>query len=313
MQILHSIKLIMTNIIMVFVSLVTVVIIADPAAPSLAIKSANDWLAQCDKWDDWDKPGPAYRVYGNTYYVGTCGIGAVLITGDNGHILIDGGTEKGALVIANNIQSLGVKLTDIKYIVFSHEHVDHVAGIAHLQKISGAELVSSSAAEEVLNTGLSSSEDPQAGMFEPFPAAKVNRLIHSGEKLILDNLAIKAIATPGHTLGAMSWRWQSCEEEACYNIVYADSLSPISNDSYLFSGHPDLVVNYRIGLEKLSRLSCDILITPHPSSSKMHSRLSEHNSLLAEDGCIDYADKINTRLNERLAKEHNQSKPETSM
>ena len=88
------------------------------------------WAATCKDWDDWDKPAPPVRLHANTYLVGTCGISAILITGSagasGGHVLIDGGTERGADLIAANIRSLGFKLRDIKYLLHSHEHHDHV-------------------------------------------------------------------------------------------------------------------------------------------------------------------------------------------
>src|SRR5215213_289017 len=76
-----------------------------PVAP---IETAGPaFAAACKDWDDWDKPAPPVRIHGNTYLVGTCGIAAVLITGSEGHILIDAGTEKGADLIAGNIRALG--------------------------------------------------------------------------------------------------------------------------------------------------------------------------------------------------------------
>ena len=64
---------------------------------------------------DWDQPAPPVRIHGNTYLVGTCGISAILVTGSDGHVLIDGGTEKGADVVAANIRQLGFRLRDVKY------------------------------------------------------------------------------------------------------------------------------------------------------------------------------------------------------
>src|SRR5947209_20634205 len=60
------------------------------------------YAAACKEWDDFDKPAPPVRIFGNTYLVGTCGISAILITGKDGDILIDGGSARGADLIANN-------------------------------------------------------------------------------------------------------------------------------------------------------------------------------------------------------------------
>ena len=67
------------------------------------IQSSGPIFARaCKDWDDWDKPAPPVGIFGNTYLVGTCGISAILITDPAGDILIDGGTEKDADLIAAN-------------------------------------------------------------------------------------------------------------------------------------------------------------------------------------------------------------------
>src|SRR6185369_13896604 len=77
------------------------------------------FAAACKDWDDWDKPAPPVGIFGNTYLVGTCGISAILITGSAGDILIDGGTEAGADLIAANIRGLGFRLSDVKILLNS--------------------------------------------------------------------------------------------------------------------------------------------------------------------------------------------------
>ena len=267
------------------------------------IPAATDWASSCTDWDDWDKAGPPYRIYGNSYYVGTCGISAILLTGDKGHILIDGATEAGADVIANNIRSLGFALSDIKLLLQSHEHFDHVAGLARLQQLSGAKLLASAEAAPVLESGVVSSADPQAGMHKPFPPARVDGLVTAGQAVNLGELSLMPIATPGHTPGALSWQWRSCDAGQCQVLVYADSLSPVSSDSYRFSEHLRYLHAYRTGLKTLAALDCQILLTPHPSASNMRTRLQSSAGLSDTQGCVIYADAVNQRLEQRLTKE----------
>src|SRR5690348_1402983 len=102
-------------------------VIERPRAP---IESAGPlWAAQCAGSDDWNKPAPPVRIHGSTYLVGSCGISSILIVGDQGDILIDGGTEQDADLIAANIRSLGFRVEDIRFILNSHEHPDHIGGI----------------------------------------------------------------------------------------------------------------------------------------------------------------------------------------
>lgn len=274
--------------------------IEQPRAP---VETAGPIFARaCKDWDEWDKPAPPVRIHANTYLVGTCGISSILITGTDGHILIDGGTEAGADLIANNIRELGFRLGDVKFLLHSHEHFDHVGGIARLQQLTGAQLVASAPAAKVFETGTAGVGDPQAGMHKPFPSAKVDRVIGDRQTVRLGNLMLTAVATPGHTPGALTWHWVSCDGGVCRSIVYADSLSPVSRDNYRFSDHPEYAAAFRASIAKVAALDCDILVTPHLSASGMIKRMAAR-SFDEENGCRNYAASLTKALDERLAKE----------
>jgi metallo-beta-lactamase class B len=266
-------------------------------------QAGPQWARSCGDSTDWDQPAPPVRIHGNTYLVGTCGISAILVAGSDGHVLIDGGTEKGADVIAANIRTLGFKLRDVRYLLHSHEHFDHVGGTARLQQLTGATLIASAPARRVLETGAASADDPQAGMHAPFRAATVGRVIADRGEVRFGNLLLTAITTPGHTSGALSWRWESCDGGVCRTMVYADSLSPVSRDDYRFSDHPAYLAAYRASIAKIAASRCEILLTPHPSASAMKERMTGKQKLFDTDGCRNYAAALTRRLDERLAKE----------
>lgn len=257
----------------------------------------------CEENDDWDKPAPPVRIHGNTFLVGTCGISAILVTGSDGHVLIDAGTETAADLIAANIRRLGFRLTDVKYLLHSHEHLDHVGGMARLQQLTGAQLVASADAAAVFRTGAPGAGDPQAGMHPPFPAAQVGRIIKHGETVRLRDLQLTAVETKGHTPGALSWQWVSCDGGVCRTIVYADSLSPVSRDDYRFSDQPAALAAFRTSIARVAALDCDILLTPHPSASRMIDRLAGRAPLEDREGCRAYAASLTKRLDDRLDKE----------
>ncbi len=272
------------------------------------VDTGSQWVSACVDWDDWDKPAPPFRIYGNSYYVGTCGISSILITSDDGHILIDSGTHTGADVVADNIQSLGFDISEVKTLLHSHEHHDHVGGIAKLKRLSGAKVLASPEAEPVLSSGFISDIDPQAGTHEPFPPVDVDGIVNSGESVDIGSLSLMPISTPGHTHGALSWQWQSCENNKCLSIVYADSLSPISNDTYHFSEHSEYLNAYKAGLIKVSKLDCGILIAPHPSASQMRDKLlAKQQGLIDYQACENYADAVSKRLDKRLIKEQKEN------
>jgi metallo-beta-lactamase class B len=276
--------------------------VIDP--PKAPIETAGPlWVARCNGSDDHAKPAPPVRIHGNTYLVGTCGISSILIVGDEGDILIDGGPEEAAPLIADNIEALGFRLGDIRYILQTHEHPDHIGGIAELQRMSKATVLASAPAAKVLQTGKATDDDPQAGTLKPVPTATVGRIIADGAQVRLGNLMLTAMATPGHTPGALSWSWISCDGGVCRTIVYADSLSPVSAPNYRFSDHPAYLAAYRASIAKIAASPCEILLTPHPSASDMPKRLALGEPLLDADACKNYAAQLSRNLDERLAKE----------
>ena len=169
---------------------------------------------KCDSCDEWNKPREPFKVFGNTYFVGTDGLSAILIVGDAGLVLLDGGLEQSAAVIDANIRKLGFKTQDVKLIVNSHGHYDHAGGIAALQRASGATVAASPSGADALQRGENTTDDPQYGFGKAdngFPPVK-------NVKVIKDN-EVSASATsrsPRSSRRAIrrrstSWMWQSCE------------------------------------------------------------------------------------------------------
>ena len=140
-------------------------------------------------------------------------------------------------------------------------------------------------------------------MHPPFPAARVDRVVKDGDTVRLGALSLTAVSTPGHTPGALTWHWGSCDGGVCRRIVYADSLSAISRKDYRFGDHPTYLAAFREGLRKLSKVECDIILTPHPSASQMIERMAGRAPLANSAACRDFASAQGKRLDERLASE----------
>src|SRR5688500_16852338 len=109
----------------------------------LLVTAASAASIDCGPCAAWNKDQAPFQVYGNTYYVGTRGLSAVLITSPQGHVLIDGALPQSAPLIARHVEQLGFKMSDVKVILNSHVHYYHAGGIAELQKLSGAKIIAS--------------------------------------------------------------------------------------------------------------------------------------------------------------------------
>lgn len=279
-------------------------LVAAPAAPSPRPAAAPPLIATaCAGKDGWNDPAPPARIHGTTYMVGTCGITALLVTSRKGHVLIDAGTAEAVPAVVANITALGFKLRDIKWIVNSHEHVDHAGGLAAMKRLTKAKVAARRPAVAMLIRGETDRDDPQSGTIDDFPPVLISRVIAEGEQIVVGPLALTAHATPGHTKGGTSWSWRSCEGSACLTIVYADSLSAVSRADYRFTDHSALVATFRATFNKVAALPCDLLITPHPSASNVFDRLSGKAALVDPAACRTYAATARKRLDERLAKE----------
>lgn len=259
----------------------------------------------CSSCAEWNRPYAPVRLFGNTWYVGTAGLTALLVTSPDGHVLLDGGLPESAPLIRRNIEALGFRLGDVRVIVNSHAHNDHAGGIAMLARISGATVAASAPSARWLQAGAGLEDDPQVGLNAPYPAVPRVRILRDGEVVTVGALALTAHFTGGHTPGGTSWSWRSCDGATCYDFVYADSQSPISNDDFRYSRnrtYPSAVADFRRGHAFFERVACDILVTPHPSASSLFERL-EKRALVDTEACKRYAATARRTLDERLARE----------
>lgn len=264
---------------------------------------ANIKPISCPADPSWSDPAHPRLIFGNSYYVGSCSVSAILITSPEGHILIDGVTKEAAPHINANIEALGFKMEDVRTILTSHEHHDHVGGVAYLQKASGAKVLTREPALAALRSGKSDRSDPQFDILDAFdPIANV-AAVKDGDVTRVGPLSVTALAMPGHTPGGTGWTWTSCEGDICRNIVYADSISAISDKVYRYADHPEYVAAFRASLSRLKTVPCDILLTTHDGASNVMARLDGKAPLVASDACRIYAENGLKGLDARLAKE----------
>jgi metallo-beta-lactamase class B len=269
----------------------------------------------CDDCDEWNRPLEPFKLFGNTYYVGTTGLSSLLITTSDGLILLDGGLPQSAPLIDANIRKLGFRTRDVRLIVNSHAHYDHAGGIAALQRASGARVAASVAGAKALQRGEPTEDDPQYGFGREANAFRAVENVHvakDGEAIRVGNAAITPHYTPGHTPGSTTWTWQSCEGARCLSIVYADSLTAVSAPGFRYSGDgrgESPGESFARSITRVEQLPCDILVAPHPSATGLPAKLarlksdSATNPFIDPGACRVYAAGARKRLDERLAEE----------
>ena len=270
----------------------------------------------CDNCKEWNAPVKPFNIHGNSWYVGTAGLSAVLVTSPQGHILLDGALPQSAPLIIASVKALGFRIEDVKFILNSHAHWDHAGGIAALQRASGATVVASASGALGLQSGTNGNDDPQYQADPVVHVAKVAKVkvVGEGDTVKVGPVTLTAHMTPGHTPGGTTWTWTSCEGARCLNVVYADSLNPYASGDFRYLGKgvgkgktPDISASFEASIAKVSALPCDIIIPVHPGTTdvlgKAARRSGTSNPLIDANACRAYAAEAGGLLAKRLAKE----------
>jgi metallo-beta-lactamase class B len=277
--------------------------------PQIRAPFKSDPPIMCGNCPSWNEPIDPFRIFGNTYYVGTSRLSSVLVTSDRGHVLLDGGLPQSAEQIDNHIRRLGFRLEDVRLIVNSHAHFDHAGGIHALQHVSRATVAASASGALALKQGEPTSDDPQYGFHVEFPRVPKVRTVRDGETLRVGTLAITARLTPGHTPGSTTWTWTSCEGSRCLHVVYADSLNAVVGPDFKYSTDPARVAAFRASIAAVGALPCDVIVSVHPDFTDVAGKLGrrasgETDAFVNPQGCREYAESNARVLERQLAAEH---------
>jgi len=209
-------------------------------------------------------PAEPFRIAGNFYYVGATDAAAFLITGSEGHIVLDGGYPTTAPMIIASIAKLGFNIKDVKVLLNSEPHPDHAGGLGVLRQASGAELWASEASATTLSSG---GDDPDAILplrvlarigVVGYPAMRVDHRFKDGDVIRLGPLALTAHITGGHTRGCTSWSFQVRDGDRVLNVVSACDLGRLA-----FSRYPEQDADLERSFAVLRGLPADIWVTCH--------------------------------------------------
>jgi metallo-beta-lactamase class B len=219
-----------------------------------------------DTLKNWNTPTEPFKVIDNIYYVGTNGLASYLITSPQGHILIDTAMPEGGSLIEANIQKLGYKLGDIKFLINTHAHMDHTGGLAQIKNDSGAQLISGEKDKPLLEGGYYPGQNDE---FLKFPPVKVDRVVHEGDTVTLGNITLTAHETPGHTPGCTSWTTNAREGDATRSVIFFCSATVALNKLVTNPTYPGIIDDYKKTFAWSKTVHPDVLLAPHPEMYDM--------------------------------------------
>nr|WP_255558534.1 subclass B3 metallo-beta-lactamase [Zhongshania aquimaris] len=226
------------------------------------------------------------HIIGGIYYIGSTTVSSFVINTGEGLVLVDAGTPMMFDAIKHNIESLGFQLSDIKYIISSHAHWDHVGGLANMQKQTAAKVVALGLDAESIASGKDTSAVSFLGLnWDPVP---IDRVIKDRDSFTLGDVTIHAYDTPGHTKGCTTWTTTIREGEKDYKVAFLGGTSVNAGVKLLNNPlYPNIAEDYKKTFAVLASLSPDVYLAQHPFFFNLSGKLEQRKANPAVNPFVD--------------------------
>jgi metallo-beta-lactamase class B len=221
---------------------------------------------------DWEAPYAPFRIVGNLYYVGTRDLACYLITTTAGNILINTGLGASVASIQKNIETLGFKFLDIKILLTTQAHYDHVGAMADIRQHTGAQLIVHQKEADVLISG--GSTDYELGQYgTSFKPVTPDRLLEDSDTVRLGNMSLMLLHHPGHTKGSSSFLLTVKDDQRSY-LVFIANMPTIVTSRKLngIKEYPAIAKDYAYTLNAMKKIKFDIWLASHAGQFNMHSK-----------------------------------------
>ena len=222
---------------------------------------------------DWNAPFPAHRVIDNIYFVGTQALGTFLITTSAGHILINTDFEATVPFIRRSVEELGFAFDDIRIILGSHAHGDHMQADALVKELTGAQvMVMREDVEQLRAMRPGGKEHP------------IDRILEDGDTVTLGDTRLVAHRTAGHTKGCTSWGLEVEENGEVYDALIVCSFGV--NANYILVDNPDypqIAEDYVATFAKARALPVDVFLGSHGSWYNLPAKFEKMQNRTAGD------------------------------
>lgn len=256
------------------------------------------------------------NIIDNIWWVGQDKVGVFLITSAEGHVLIDTSSTELAPWTVESIVKAGFELDDIRYILNTHPHEEHMGGMTMFKKlVPHARLLASKETAEVMATGGKTdfryiAERDETDLFEPF---QVDGLIRHGDKISVGGTTLVAHLTPGHTEGTTTWTTTATEGGRDYAVLIFGGMSASGADRAPFLDndlYPEIADDFRRSFDYLRTLDCDVYLYPRAATIRLDEKIAARNKSGARgnpfvdpEGCQHYINFYEARFEKQLAEE----------
>ena len=239
---------------------------------SSSLVSSGQQLAPLPYADPaWSKSYEPFRIAGNLYYVGTYDLACYLIATPEGNVLINTGLAESVPMIRKNVEALGFKFTDIKILLNTQAHYDHVAGMAEIKEITGAKMMIHKEDAQVLADG-GNSDFIFGGKGSTFLPVKADRLLSDGDIVEIGDTKLLVTHHPGHTKGATSFLVDVKDDKRSWKVLIVNMPTILPETKIGMPSYPNVAKDYQYTLQSLKKLQFDLWVASHASQFGLHDK-----------------------------------------
>lgn len=254
-----------------------------------------------EQWREWNRPIPPFRIAGPLYYVGVANVTSLLLTTPAGHILVDGAFAESADRILENVRTLGFKPEDVKVLLSTHAHGDHAGGLAAIKARTGARLYAGALDVPLLARG--GKGDFAFGDDIPYPPVVADRGVKDGETVTLGGVTVRAIASPGHTMGCTSWAFTVEDGGRPVRVVMIGGTSAPGYQLVHNAKYPGIVADYERTFARLAAEPADLLLEGHGFAFGLDEKRAGQRPFVDAGGYRARVAEAAKAFHEQLAKE----------
>ena len=242
-------------------------------------------LAHAANNTSWTTPIAPFRIADNLYYVGSQDLASYLVVTPKGDILVNANLATSPSQIRASVEKLGYRWTDIKILLNSQAHFDHVGGAAKVIRETHAKNMVMDGDVSVIESGARTDFLSPSPNILTYPPVHVDRILHYEDTVTLGGVTLTAHKTPGHTRGCTTWTMRAHipGEPAgkLRNIVIVGGVGFWSEYRFVATAshpvsYPGIAQDFQHTFAVLRALPCDVFLGAHGSYFDMLTKLERY-------------------------------------
>lgn len=210
-----------------------------------------------------------FRMLENVYFVGGRDVSVHIIDTGCGLIMIDSGYPHMRGMILENIHAVGLDIRDLKIILHSHGHYDHIGSTQAFKEMSGAKTYISRIDNEIVNGHQDHSWATELG-HDRLPPFECDVLLEDGDVVELGDTRIRCVLCPGHTEGTFAFFFDTVDHGRALTCAMHGGIGTNSLErDFLNKYHLPFSLRdeFREGLHRLRGVHVDVVLGNHPDQN----------------------------------------------